>query len=224
MRVSGNRLLSYPSCRLFNALFFYLGFCFLLIMFVIGRFGLLREVVATKLEIRAVFIDLAVAVSIALFAYLLAMINTVMSVLFLLPVCVFYIASMEMAAALNTFINIADLQYATDPHFMKNSLSVLTFPWYTALLIFSMVIYTISMTMVRKNKLLRLKHIGAGIFVSLFTAFFLSRGEGDWNSSNLLLLSITRSISQMVRATAHNMKTQASPAVVSLYIRYVTFR
>ncbi|MGQ9617214.1 MAG: hypothetical protein ACUVWJ_12540, partial [Spirochaetota bacterium] len=68
MRVSGNGQLSYPSPGLFNAVFFYLGFCFLLIMFVIGRFVLLREVVATKLEIRAVFIDLSVAVGIALLA------------------------------------------------------------------------------------------------------------------------------------------------------------
>lgn len=134
-----------------SVLFFYFSFCLFVGMFCIGRLVLIQEVVGAKIVIQAMFIDLGVAVFIALLIKLLHRAHIVIASVVLLFLSLFHIVNMEMAAALNTYINIVDLHYATDTHFIRGTLSNLTFPWYSLFLLFSVILYLISLMRIGKK-------------------------------------------------------------------------
>ena len=100
---------NYSYHRHIGVLFFYLTFGLFVAMFVISRFTLTNKVVAAKLVIQAIFIDLAMAVFIALLTKLFYRIHIALSAVILIFSCIFLIANMEMVAALNTYINFNDL-------------------------------------------------------------------------------------------------------------------
>jgi glycerophosphoryl diester phosphodiesterase len=176
--------------------FYRAAFVFFVISFLTSRFVLTREVFAAFVEPRAVLSDLTMAVLIALLAVLFHKIHVIVSAVFLLFVGIFHVASMEMASALNTFINLADLRYAADGYFMRCSLSILTFPWYTLFLLLSVILYLGALSWVEKLRLLRLTYVVMGIFILVPCLHFLTPKDGEWQSSNLLWLSLTRSIAR----------------------------
>lgn len=191
------------SHRKAGAIFFSLSFGIFIAIFGISRFVLIHEIVAAKVVPQAVFIDLAMAVCIALLTVVLKRIHVLVSAAFLIFLSCFYIASLEMAAALNTFINIADLHHATDIYFMRSNMLNLTFPWYSIFLILSAIMYLVALRVVKRKKPFRLIYIVLCMLIFIFSIHFLTPKGGDWHSSNLLWLTVTRSIQRSVRTIEH---------------------
>lgn len=186
-----------------GTIFFSLSFVIFVVIFGISRFVLIHEVVAARVVPQALFIDLAMAICIALLIVILKRIHIIVSSAFLIFLTCFYIASMEMAAAINTFINIADLHYAMDTHFIGASLSNLTFPWYSIFLMISAIVYLVALTVVEKSKPLGFIYIVLCMFISICSIHFLTPKGGDWHSSNLLWLTVTRSNQRPVFTSEH---------------------
>ncbi len=207
---------SHSSLSQINVLFFYFSFCLFIGMFCIGRLVLIQEVVGAKIVIQAFFIDLGVAVFIALLIKLLHRVHIVIASIILLFLSLFHIANMEMAVALNTYINIVDLHFATDVHFIRGTLSNLTFPWYSFFLLFSAILYLISLTRVGKKLPVRLKYLALGMFVLLLGIIILSPRGGQWLNSNLLWLSFTRSIVRTGGFTDYGLTSEINTDSVNL--------
>ncbi len=161
----------------------------------------MREAGVLAVLPRAVFCDLSMALLLTLLATLLRRIHILPAALFIFLAGICHIASMEMAAALNTHINVADLHYAADGQFMKYSLSCLIFPRYTVLLMGSIILYLTALYRAGKGKLIRLVYVVILVFISISGLYIVSPDDGEWQSSNLLWLSLTRSIARPVHAT-----------------------
>jgi hypothetical protein len=177
---------------------FYISFGLLVVLFCSGRFVLVREVVEAKLVIQAVLADLSMAIFIALLAVLSSRIHALLSSLVLLFFCIFHIANMEMAVALNTFINIIDFHYAKDMHFWKGSLSNLTFPWYSLFLFLAAILYLVLLTRKKKNRSIRPKYVVLYTLGIILSVLFLPPAEDGWQSSSLLWLSLRRSFTHLL--------------------------
>ena len=186
-----------------GAIFFSLSFGVFVVIFGISRFVLIYDVAAARAVPKVLFIDLAMAVCISMLIVILKRIHILVSAAFLIFLTCFYIASMEMAVALNTFINIADLRYATDTHFMRLNMLNLTFPLYSIFLMLSAIVYLVALKFVERKKPLKLIYIVLCIFISIFSIHFLTPKGGDWHSSNLLWLTVARSIQHPFRTTEH---------------------
>jgi glycerophosphoryl diester phosphodiesterase len=199
-----------------SVLFFYFSFCLFVGMFCIGRLVLIQEVVGAKIVLQALFIDLGVAVFIALLIKLLHKVHIVIASVVLLFLSLFHIANMEMAAALNTYINIVDLHYATDTHFIRGTLSNLTFPWYSFFLLFSVILYLISLTRIGKKPPIKLKYLALCMLALLLCIILLSPRGGQWPNSNLLWLSFTRSIARTGGVTDHGLASEINADIVDL--------
>ncbi len=161
----------------------------------------MQEAGAATVLPRAVFCDLAMAVLLTLLTTLFRRIHILLAAVFIILAGIYHIASTEMAAALNTFINVADLHYAADGQFMKYALSCLTFPRYTILFMSSIILYLVALYRAGKNKLIRLAYVVIFVFISISGLYILSPKGREWQSSNLLWLSFTRSIARPIHAT-----------------------
>ena len=179
------------------------AFVLFIAMFCIGRPVLMRQAGITTISPTALSCDLAMAILLALLATLVYKIHILIAAAFILLACMFHIASMEMAAALNTFIDVTDLHYAAEGQFMKYSLSRLTFPRYTVLLMCSMVLYLGALLGAAKTRPIRLVYVVAGIFISISGLSMLSPKDGEWQSSNLMWLSLTRSIAHPIQSATY---------------------
>lgn len=169
-----------------------------MVLFCSGRFVLVREIVGAKLVIQAVLVDLSMAVFIALLVVLSSRIHVLLSSIVLLFFCIFHIANMEMAVALNTFINIIDLRYAKDVHFLKGSFSNLTFLWYSVFLLLAAILYLVFLTRAKKNGSIRLKYVVLCMLGVISIVLFLTPAEDGWQSSSLVWLSLKRSFSHLL--------------------------
>ncbi len=178
-------------------LFFYLSLIFFVLMFGVSRLVLVAKVVAADLDLQAVCIDLLMAVFIAVLVKLLHAIHLAAAVVFLILASCLHIADMEMAAALNTVINIGHLPYASDVHFIQGSLSNLTFPLYTFLMLASALVYLIASARVTKNKQVKAKYLLTYAFLLILGMYILTPQDAEWHSANMVWLSLSRSISNL---------------------------
>ncbi len=190
------------------------AFVLFIITFCMSRFILIQEVVAAWISPRAVLSDLVMAVLIALLAVLFYKIHLIVSVIFLFLLAAFHVASMEMTTSLNTFINISDLRYATDGYFMKSSLSNLTFPWYTVFLLLNVILYLITLYRTEKSRHIRTACVVVIILPLIIALHFLTPKDGEWHSSNLLWLSITRSIARPAHFSEYSAASEISTDVL----------
>jgi arylsulfatase A-like enzyme len=181
---------SSPKARL---LFYYFAFGMLVAVLFTGRFVLVHRVIEARLLPRAILADLLMAFGLALLASLLCHLHLVVAAAALLLLGTLHVANMEMAAAMNTFIHLNDLRYAMDGRFMRGSLLHLTFPWYALAVLASVFLYLVGMHMVGKNRPIRWKYLLPGVLVAAVVVHLLSAGMDQWESANLLWLSLTRS-------------------------------
>ncbi len=169
-----------------------------------SRFVLVSKVVEAELVRRALIIDLMVAVFIAVLIRLVCAIHIVASAFINFLFTLFHIVNMEMAAALDTVINIADIWCVSDIQFIQGSLSNLTFPWYTFFLLISTIVYLVATARVTKNKPVKMKYFFLYAFLSIFILSILSPGGTEWQSSNLMWLSVTKSIQSLISQTKYS--------------------
>jgi glycerophosphoryl diester phosphodiesterase len=204
-----------------GAIFFSLSFGIFVVIFGISRFVLIYEVAAASVAPKVLFIDLAMAVCISMLIVILKRIHILVSAAFLIFLTCFYIASMEMAVALNTFINIADIRYVTDIHFIRSNMLNLTFPWYSIFLLLSAIVYLVALKFVERKKPLKLIYIVLYMFISICSIHFLTPKGGDWHSSNLFWLTVSRSIQRPVRTTEHQPASKISADALNTQKPYI---
>jgi len=184
-----------------SSFFYYFSFIIYVVLFCTGRFVLLQKVAGARIALQAVFADLGMAFFILLLTALLQRIHIVVSAFILFILSLFHIASMEMAAAMNTYIDILDLRFAADAHFMRGSLSNVTYPWYSFFLLSVVILHITALRCVGRRGLIKLRYILPCIFISLLSVRIFSPRGDDWLFSNLLWLSLTRSIPRPLAAS-----------------------
>jgi hypothetical protein len=170
------------------------GAAFLLFvaLFVLGRFVLVGRVVGLHAAPRALLADLAVGMFLALLAKALRALHWAASAALLLLTVLLQLANMEMAAAMDTFVNLADLPFALQGEFLRGSLR-LSFPGYALALFLGSACYLAAMGRAGKAAPLRPVYLWVGAAVCLLGASFLSAGSEDWSSANPIWLTVTRS-------------------------------
>jgi hypothetical protein len=169
-------------------------------LFVLGRFVLVHRIVEARLAPRAVLADLAVAVGIAALARGLRALHWAASAAFLLLAVLLHLANMEMAAAMDTFVNFADLRFAVEGEFLRGSLRV-SFPGYALVLLLGSAFYFAAMGRAGKSAALRPVFLWSAAAACLLVASLLSAGAVDWGSANASWLSVTRSMRTLFAAS-----------------------
>lgn len=177
-----------------KALLYYLALSFFVAVLCAGRLVLSRNLVGAQPLLRLLFMDLGMALFIALLARLFRKIHITAAAALLILVSLLHVANLEMAVAQNTYIHLADLRYAASVHFIKGSLLHLTCPWYAFFVFLSTALHIGALANIAKNGPLRTKYLLPSLFLSLISVYLLSPKQGEWHSSNLLLRSITHSL------------------------------
>ena len=178
-------------------LLFCAAFILFVALFILGRFVLVHRIVEAHLVLRALLVDLAMGVCIAVLAKALQALHWAVSGALLLLVSVLHIANMELAAAMDTFITFTDLRFAMQEEFLRGSLQV-SFPWYTIALLLGSAFYLAAMSRIDKRGPIRPRYLLIGAAACLFGAHLLTSGEAGWSSSNTIWLSVTRSIGALI--------------------------
>jgi arylsulfatase A-like enzyme len=169
------------------------SFLLLVALFVLGRFVLVHKVVEASVALRALLADLAVAIGVAALAKALRAVHWAAAAALLLLAVLLHLANMEMAAAMDTFVNFADLRFAVEREFVRGSLH-LSFPGYAMALLLASVFYLAAMGRAGKSVPIRPAYYWIGGAACLLGASLLSAGAVDWSSANASWLSVTRSI------------------------------
>lgn len=178
-------------------LLFCAAFILFVALFILGRFVLVHRIVEAHLVLRALLVDLAMGVCIAVLAKALQALHWAVSGALLLLVSVLHIANMELAAAMDTFITFTNLRFAMQEEFLRGSLQV-SFPWYTIALLLGSAFYLAAMSRIDKRGPIRPRYLLIGAAACLFGAHLLTSGEAGWSSSNTIWLSVTRSIGALI--------------------------
>jgi len=177
-------------------LLFCTAFLLFVALFVIGRFVLVHRIVEAHVALRALLVDLAVAICIAVLAKALRALSWAASAALLLLAILLHVANMEMVSAMDTFINFADLRFALEGEFLRGSLHV-SFPGYALALLLGSALYLATLSRVGNSAPIRPAYLWSAAAACLLGAYFLSAGAEDWSSSNTIWLSVTRSIRTM---------------------------
>jgi len=193
-----------------GALLYYLALSLFVAVLCAGRLVLIRNLVGAQPLLRMLFIDLCVALFIALLARLLQRIHISAAASLLILVSLLHIANLEMAIARNTYIHLADLRYAASVHFIKGSLLHLTCPWYAFCVFLSTALHIVALANIGKNGPLKTKYLLPSLFLSLLSVSLLSPKQGEWHSSNLLLRSITHSLPRVGSSVLHKSESDSS--------------
>jgi len=201
----------FQTCQIrVRALLYYLALGLFVASLGAGRLVLIRNLVGAQPFLRLLFIDIGMALFIALLARLFGKIHITAAASFLILVILLHIANLEMAVDRNTYIHLADLRYAASFHFIKGSLLHLTCPWYAFFVFLSTALYIGVLARMGKSCPLRTKYLLPSLFLSLLSVYLLSPKQGEWHSSNLLLLSITHSFPRVGSAVPHNWESESS--------------
>lgn len=184
----------------------------LVVMMAAGRFALARQVVEAQVTIQGLLADVAMAVLLGLLAKALRGLHWSVAVLWVAGAVVLQVVSLEMAAAVNTYFDLRDLRFALDGNFLKGSGTRLTFPWYTVALSASALLYMGVLVRDGGGVQLRVWRAAAVIAATVATLVVLSAGRADWERSNLMWLSLTRSFKGTPRAPVAPLAALQPPA------------
>jgi len=196
-----------------RAFLYYLTLCLFVAVLCAGRLVLISNLVGAQPLLRPLFIDLCVALSVALLARLFLKIHIAAAASLLILVSLLHIANLEMAVARNTYIHLADLRYAAGVQFIKGSLLHLTCPGYAFYVFLSTALHIVALANIDKNGPLKTKYLLPSLFLSLLSVYLLSPKQGEWHSSNLLLLSITHSLPRVGSSVLPNRESESSAAL-----------
>jgi arylsulfatase A-like enzyme len=181
---------SSPKIRL---LLYYFAFGLLVAMLFAGRFILTHRIMESRLLLRGMLADLIMALGLVLLARLLHGLHLSVAAVVLLLLLTLHVANMEMAAAMNTFIHLSDLHYSLDGRFLRGSLLHPTFPGYALTVLASAMFYLGVMHWTGKDRPMRWKYLLPGVLGAVLGVHLLSAGTEQWESANLLWLSLSRS-------------------------------
>lgn len=148
------------------------------------------------------FLDVVTSIIILLFCLLVTKFSKIISIIFITIISLFHIANMEYIYAMNNVLSIMDLSYVGDKNFLAGTLSHLSFPIYTVIIILNGVAIVLSIQFIQVKRILEKKALIRTItfFVIMCGGLIIfTPNNSDWKHSNFLYLSISNSFNNFIK-------------------------